>query len=114
MQGSVTADREAVLLVTLVDASGAERAIRAVLDTGFTDYLTLPKVMIDFFGYPFLAADGGPLVGMSLLYGSYLEMDIASSPSPHYWGGGAIPVRARVRLDTQCLDARLPTCYNGA
>ena len=99
----------------LRDATGLEAQIEVVVDTGFTDYLTLPAsaiasltlahggtiraaladgsavdldvytIEVDWHGQwriiPVLEADGGPLVGMSLLYGNDLSMRIVDGGS---------------------------------
>ena len=44
--GEVTPGREAVVALTAVGPSGVSRSIRAVIDTGFTDYLTLPLELV--------------------------------------------------------------------
>jgi clan AA aspartic protease len=103
MTGTVTPDREAVIDLQVQDAAGSLTSIRAVLDTGFNGYLTLPMSRISNLSLPLqgtrdalladgstvrldisraiviwdsrprpiqiLAAEGDPLVGMSLLYG---------------------------------------------
>lgn len=52
--GSVTSDgREAIIPLTLLSAStGKSRPIQAVIDTGFTDRLTLPQEIIDDLEFP--------------------------------------------------------------
>ena len=108
--GEVTADREAIVSLPIVGASGEQLKVEAVLDTGFTDHLTLPLAMIAMLQLPYidsseftladgstvtmevyratvvwdgldraipiLAAEGGALAGMSLLYGSRLTLDV--------------------------------------
>jgi clan AA aspartic protease len=110
ISGEVTPYREATIDLSLQGASGVEVEVEAVLDTGFTDYLTLPAALIGTLQLPYLdsaeftladgsilsmkiyrvtvlwdgnprsipvlEADGGPLVGMSLLYGSRLTVDV--------------------------------------
>ncbi len=110
MQGIITANREAVLPLTVTGANGQAVQLDTVIDTGYTGTLTLPPDVIAALGLPprgsrtvilgdgsktelaiyraavlwhgqeralqVLAADGGPLLGMSLLYGSRLTMDI--------------------------------------
>jgi clan AA aspartic protease len=108
--GQITADREAVLRLVVQGPSGSELEVDAVIDTGFTEFLTLPPAILAGLGLTFrhstpmvLAdgstalfevyrarvewdgsertvltheADGGALVGMSLLYGSRVTMDV--------------------------------------
>jgi clan AA aspartic protease len=52
--GEVTADSEAVVTVRIYNANGQEAQITAVIDTGFTDYLTLPPEVVDALGLPFV------------------------------------------------------------
>jgi clan AA aspartic protease len=110
IQGQVTASREATIPLTIHHTSGQAVDIDAVVDTGFTEFLTLPTSLIHTLQLPYrgtsqftladgsvtslhvfravvlwdgqpravpaLAAGGDPLVGMSLLYGSRLTVDI--------------------------------------
>lgn len=48
--GQVTSDREAVISLVLFDASGERINLSAVLDTGFTAYLTLSPAQITHLG----------------------------------------------------------------
>lgn len=46
MTGEINADREAEIPLKIQGADGRETEIKAVIDTGFTDYLTLPPEVI--------------------------------------------------------------------
>lgn len=119
--GQINADREAVIPLVLRSAAGQEMLLEAVIDTGFTDFLTLPPTLIASLQLPFreaveftladgnvvafetytatvvwdgqeknafvLSSDGGPLVGMSLLYGYRVILDVID--------GGLVTVEAR-------------------
>jgi clan AA aspartic protease len=108
--GIVTSSREAVLKLTIFSEDENSHEIEAVIDTGFTDYLTLPPATIrelelefrsftdvtladgstvqlgvykarviwleSYRSIPVIEAEGGPLLGMSLLYGSIMTMHI--------------------------------------
>lgn len=108
--GSVTADREAVIELAVFDAAGARYAVKAVVDTGFNGWLSLPANLVTRLnlawsrrGRAFLAdgseaifdiydgtvewdgrdfrvpideADTYPLVGMSLLAGYELHVQV--------------------------------------
>ena len=50
--GSVTADREAVIRLKVRGPQGQEQEIEAVIDTGFTGFLTLPPALIASLGLP--------------------------------------------------------------
>ena len=51
--GVVNADREAVIRLKVSGSNGQEQAIEAVIDTGFTGFLTLPPDSIASLGLPF-------------------------------------------------------------
>lgn len=108
--GEVNANHEAVIRLKLFGPTRLEEEIEAVIDTGFTDMLTLPPSIIAALQLSFrtvgsytladgntvllpiytvivswdgqdrtvmaVEADGGPLIGMALLYGSRLVLDI--------------------------------------
>lgn len=119
--GRVSADREAVIPVVIQGRSGQTITLEAVIDTGFTGYLTLRPSVIAELQLPFresvdftlgdgnivtfatytasviwddqernafaLASESGPLVGISLLYGSRVVMDIVD--------GGTVEITRR-------------------
>ena len=121
MTGEINADREAELRLIVHNAAGRGTEIKAVIDTGFTDYLTLPPDLIASLNLPFweltefiladgnvvafetytatviwdgaekpvlvLASEGGPLIGMSLLYGYRVIMDVVD--------GGIVTIEAK-------------------
>ena len=108
--GKVTADREALIEIQLAGPARGTRQIKAVIDTGYNGYLTLPSHLITAHQFPFAGyrraaladgssvvldvylatvvwherqqevvvarADGAALVGMSLLRGSRMTMDV--------------------------------------
>jgi clan AA aspartic protease len=110
IHGTVSPFREAILLLTVRGPSGQEEQVDAVIDTGFSDFLTLPPnliarlglrfrsstrvtladgstVALDLYratvlwdGQPFdvpvIAAGSDPLVGMSLLYGFRVVIEV--------------------------------------
>ena len=107
--GKIRAGRSAVIEVEVIGLNQRTK-IEATLDTGFTDYLTLPEFLIDYLKLPrigtryttiahggtvlldlylakvvwhgkerdieVLQTDKQPLVGMSLLRGSRLTLDV--------------------------------------
>lgn len=111
IKGKVTAYQEAVIELK-VEGLNSSAKIEAVIDTGFTGYLTLPSAFINRLNLQqageqrailgdenrvvlkryvakvswhgaerdvfVLQAEGGPLIGMSLLYGSRLILDVVT------------------------------------
>ena len=116
--GTVTADHEATVRLELVGPTGRNVEVEAVIDTGFSEYVTLPPDLaaaleIELVGSTKMeladgtitempayravvlwdgvqrrvAAHGSPsepLIGMSLLYGSRLTIDVVD--------GGAVSI----------------------
>ena len=111
IRGKITAYQEAVIELE-VSGLNSSAKIKAVIDTGFTGYLTLPSALINHLNLQqvgeqlailgdenrvvlkryvakvlwhgaerdvfVLQAEGGPLIGMSLLYGSRLTLDVVT------------------------------------
>lgn len=109
--GKITVYQEAVIELEVGSSNQSEK-IEAVIDTGFTGYLTLPSALVSRLNLQqageqrailgdenrvvlkrhiakvlwhgaernvyVLQAEGGPLVGMSLLYGSRLILDVVT------------------------------------
>ena len=122
IQGVVNAAYEAVVTLPLQDPNGRTRVIEAVVDTGYSGFLTLPTTLVTelgltfaYMGQAFLANDAEvdfdvhyvtvlwdgqprdieadatgstPLVGMLLLSGHNLNIDVED--------GGRVVILARV------------------
>jgi clan AA aspartic protease len=52
MLGYVNGNREAIIQIALVGDNTKLKSIKAVIDTGFTGELTLPKAITDELGFP--------------------------------------------------------------
>jgi clan AA aspartic protease len=110
LTGEVTPFREAILRVAVLDADDEPHFVDAVVDTGFTEYLTLSQEVVTRLRLPLggtmrvaladgttssvrvysatalldreqvfisvMALDGGPLLGMSLMHGCLLTMQV--------------------------------------
>jgi clan AA aspartic protease len=61
MTGAVNAALEAILRVTAFDGSGQPRELKAVVDTGFSGFLTIPPALIAALGLPWLGRQDGIL-----------------------------------------------------
>ena len=115
IEGTVNENYEATIRLTLRGVARGEREIEAIIDTGFTGYLTLPTALIDRLALSWkgrsqaLIADGSvhvfdeyigtvlwngqdrmvevaavdttPLVGMGLLRGHGLRVDVVENGS---------------------------------
>lgn len=118
MLGTVNASGEAVLSLEVQNGSGGRETVAAVVDTGFTGFLTLPWAVVNSLSLPLLGstpatladsstivldvhealvvwhslprpveclvAEGAPLLGMTLLYGSALRIRVVE--------GGAVEI----------------------
>jgi predicted aspartyl protease len=108
--GRVVAGRYATIPLVVQGTQGQEETLEAIIDTGFTGFLTLPLPQIAKLGFPYqglvdaqlgngsaaefdmfagavvwegqrrdgivLVVDGTPLVGMALLLGSRVCLDV--------------------------------------
>ncbi len=111
--GKITANREAIIELEVIDSNQRKEKVKAVIDTGFNGYLTLPNDLINYLNLQLagsryvtlgdgnvvvldmyfakvlwhgqerevlaLQADGGPLVGMSLLYGNRVMLEVVEN-----------------------------------
>jgi predicted aspartyl protease len=84
MHGIVDSNCEATLRLVVGNTSSQRQVIDAVIDTGFTGFLTLPLSVITSLnlrlygreeGIDVNASEAAPLVGMSLLYGYRIQLD---------------------------------------
>ena len=66
--GKVTARREAVVTISMVDKAGIHQPIDAVVDTGFTEELTLPSKFIEDLGLEFFGSRIATLADGSEVY----------------------------------------------
>jgi clan AA aspartic protease len=64
--GVVSAQREAVLRVVLLDANGNAHSLNATVDTGFDDWIALPPAIIAALGLRLLRAGSGALADGSI------------------------------------------------
>jgi clan AA aspartic protease len=69
--GILTAAREAVIPLVVRGPAGHEAAVDAVIDTGFTGWLTLPTALVVALGLPF-----GGSTRATLSDGSEVAMDV--------------------------------------
>lgn len=80
--GVVTADHQVVIPLTVRGPTGQEQEIEAIIDTGFDGWLSLPSSLIALLGLVWRQrgrTETTPLVGMSLLEGYELTVDVRPS-----------------------------------
>lgn len=85
--GAVTPGREAIVQVRLRGPQGALTAIDAVLDTGFTEYLSLPQVWVTALALPYLFTDDAVLAD-----GSQITVDVYEGVIDWDGHGRVVPV----------------------
>lgn len=66
INGVVNADREAVIRLVALGEGGQQQEIDAIIDTGFTGFLTLPPALIMTLGLPWLCRQPGILADGSV------------------------------------------------
>jgi clan AA aspartic protease len=66
INGTVSADLEAIVPLIVLGASGQQQPVDTVLDTGFTGYLTLPPGLIASLGLVWLGREQGILADGSV------------------------------------------------
>jgi clan AA aspartic protease len=66
INGVVNADREATIRLEVVGPSGQQEQIEAIIDTGFTGFLTLPAALVAVLGLPWLCRQAGILADGSV------------------------------------------------
>ena len=66
MAGVVNADREATLRLVVVGPSEKQQEIEAIIDTGFTGFLTLPAALVAALGLSWLCRQPGLLADGSV------------------------------------------------
>lgn len=67
IRGAVNSAYEAVISLSVQGPSGQEREVRAVIDTGFTGFLSLPSALVTELELPFLTHESAMLADGSLV-----------------------------------------------
>jgi clan AA aspartic protease len=93
MTGAVNADLEAIIRLTVQGSSGQSVDVEAIIDTGFSGYLTLPPSLIAALGLPWVCRQHGLLADGSLHVFDVYEATVL-------WDG-----RARV-VEIEAVDAQ--------
>ena len=110
IEGVVNAAREAVVTLYLQELEGRTRAIEAVVDTGYSGFLTLPTELVTELGLPF-----------AYMGQAFLANDAPVAFDVHYvtvlWGGqprdievdatGSTPLVGMLLLDNHDLSIQV-------
>lgn len=98
--GAVKASYEAVISLTVQGPSGLTRQIEAVIDTGFTGFLSLPPELVTGLGLPFLTNESAMLADGSLVKFSVHDATVL-------WDGQPRRVYAHVSEATPLMGMRM-------
>ena len=112
IQGVVNAAHEAVVTISLHDQEGQTRDIEAVVDTGYSGFLTLPPGLVDELGLPFA------YIGQAFLAND-AEVDFDVHYATVLWDGqprdieadatGSTPLVGMLLLDRHNLSIEVET-----
>ena len=100
IRGAVNAHREAVVRLRVRGPGGVEADVDAIVDSGFTDSLTLPLAVVSALGLARQSVGGAVLAD-----GSVRQFDIYAAEI--FWGGGWRPVLVSAVGDEVLLGMRL-------
>lgn len=95
IHGRVNESYEAVVTLNLVDATGQNREVEAIIDTGYNGYLTLPTALIEVMGLPWQGQNE-----VSLADGTSRVLDVYDGTVS--WNGRERPVYVDA-IDTEIL-----------
>ncbi len=100
IEGVVNAAYEPVVTLAVQGPSGPAREIEAVIDTGFTGFLTLPPGLVSELGLPFLTGNRATLAdGSEVTFPSYGIVVL--------WDGQAVYTEADAADTTPLVGMRL-------
>ena len=105
IQGVVNAAYEAVIPLTVQGPAGQTQDIEAVIDTGFTGFLTLPTVVVAELGLPFVNTGQATLAD-----GSQVTFDVYDAAV--LWDGQRIYVEAAAADAAPLVGMRLLDRHN--
>ena len=107
IEGVVNAAYEAVIPLTVQGPAGQAQDIEAVIDTGFTGFLSLPSGVVGGLGLPFISASQAILAdGSQVTLNAYRAM-VLWDGEPRYiraYAADAIPLAGMRLLDRHNLN----------
>ena len=110
IQGEVNTAYEAVITLSVQGPEGQAREVDAVVDTGFTGFLTLPPALVTELGLPFETTGHATLAdGREVSFNTY-RVTVLWERQPRYVladAAGATPVVGMLLLDMHDLSIRV-------
>ena len=103
--GTVNDSYEAVIYLTVQGPSGQVREIEAVIDTGFTGFLSLPSALATELGLPFLTSESALLAD-----GSLVRFSVHDATT--FWDGQLRRVYAHLSDTTPLIGMRMLDNYD--
>ncbi len=85
MMGNVNSRREAIIQLAVLGENNQRQSIKAVIDTGYTGFLTLPSAIIDKLGLTWFMQEEGTLGDGSMCMFNVFEASII-------WDGQVRPI----------------------
>ena len=110
IEGVVNAAYEAVIRLTVQGPSRQEQDIEAVIDTGFTGFLSLPSGVVVDLGLPFLNASQATLADGSEVTLSVYRAMVLWDGEPRYvraYAADAMPLAGMRLLDSHDLSIQV-------
>ena len=107
IEGVVNADYEAVIPLTVQGPAGQAQDIEAVIDTGFTGFLSLPSGVVVALGLPFISASQATLAdGSQVTLNAYRAMVLWDGELRYVraYAADAIPLAGMRLLDRHYLN----------
>ena len=100
IQGEVNDAYEAVISLTVQGPSGQATEVEAVIDTGFTGFLSLPSALVTELGLPFLTNESAMLAD-----GSLVRFNVHDATA--LWNGQTRRVYAHISDATPLVGMRM-------
>lgn len=110
IKGEVSAQREAVVRLTVLGPQGHRQEVEAVVDTGFTGSFTLPPDLIAALGLPLLSQGLGMLADGSKMLFDVFEGEVLWNDQPRrmaVYSADAAPLLGMDLLDGHELSVQV-------
>ncbi len=112
IEGAVDATHQAVVPLTVEGPTGQAREIAAVVDTGFSDYLTLPAAFVSELGLAYRTRDSAILADGSEAFFDVYDIVVLWDGHPRHvytYATDATPLVGMRMLDSHDLSIQVRT-----